>query len=209
MKLYACIGSGNCMKPWLALNQLKFDFELKLVDVLKGEQTTPAYQAVNPRGRVPYLVTDSGEGIGESNAMLWYLCDDTYLMPKDSIDRGLALQWMFFEQTRLEPFISPARFFLHILPDQAEARVDDIVEWQCKAYDGLSILNDHLANQEFMLKSGYCVADIALFGYVHVLEQAGISGEDVPHIVRWIDAVKATEGFQELDDLGHTAANAA
>ena len=29
-------------------------------------------------------------------------------------ERAEALQWMFFEQSKLEPFISPARFFSYI-----------------------------------------------------------------------------------------------
>ena len=82
IKLYACLGSGNCFKPWLAMNQLGTEFDLHLVDVLTGQQKSPDYLAVNPLGVVPYLVTGEGQGIGESNAMLWYLADATPLMPE-------------------------------------------------------------------------------------------------------------------------------
>ena len=65
MKLYVCRGSGNCMKPWLVLNQLGLEFELAVIDVLKGEQKSAAYRAINPLGVVPWLVLDDGLGIGE------------------------------------------------------------------------------------------------------------------------------------------------
>lgn len=209
MKLYACLGSGNCMKPWLAMNQLGKPFELHLIDVLQGEQNSADYLAINPQGVVPYLITEQGLGIGESNAMLWYICDGTDLMPKTVAGRGEALQWMFFEQTKLEPFISPARFFNYILPSEKESRASDITEWQSKAKPGLARLNAHLSNREFMLQSGYSVADIAMFGYVHVLEQAGLSGADVPHVMRWVGNVRATYNFSELENLGYSTANAA
>ena len=201
-KLYACLGSGNCFKPWLALNQLQMDFDVSLIDVLAGEQKSEDYLRINPLGVVPFFEDSDGPKLGESNAMLWYLAEGTYLMPIDPADRAEALQWMFFEQSKLEPFISPARFFTTILPDQAEAKADDIVAWQENAKAGLARLDRHLETRAFMLNCGYSIADIAVFGYVHVLEEAGLSLSEVPSIARWIDAVKQTERFRPLSGLG-------
>ena len=203
IKLYACLGSGNCFKPWLAMTQLGMSFEMELVNVLTGEQKSPEFLSVNPLGVVPFMKIEGQKGIGESNAMLWYLAEDTYLMPTDKAERAEALQWMFFEQSKLEPFISPARFFTTILPDQREANAEKIAHWQASAEPGLHRLNAHLSEREFMLKSGYGVTDIAMFGYVHVLEEAGLDIGDFPSITRWIDDVKQTDGFCPLSDLGH------
>ena len=208
-RLYACLGSGNCMKPWLALQQLDQPFEIHLIDVLKGEQKSPDFLAINPLGVVPYLVTDTGHSIGESNAMLWYLAEDTHLMPKSRSARAEALQWMFFEQSKLEPFISPARFFTTILPDQRNARAADILSWQTAVEPGLDRLNAHLSQRSFMLEEGYSITDIAVFGYVHVLEEAGLSFDPHPAIARWIDTVQSTDGFNPLSALGASAVKAA
>ena len=209
VKLYACLGSGNCFKPWLAMHQLGQTFDLTLIDVLKGEQKSPSYLDINPLGVVPYLEADSKIGIGESNAMLWYLAEGSHLMPESRAERAEALQWMFFEQSKLEPFISPARFFTTILPDQREARADDIANWQASAEPGLFRLDAHLSERQFALKSGYSIADIALFGYVHVLNEAGLAETDFPAISRWIDDVTQTDGFRPLKDLGQPASKAA
>ena len=209
IKLFACIGSGNCFKPWLAMTQTGIPFESVLIDVLACEQKSPEYLRVNPLGVVPYLVTEDGQGIGESNAMLWYLAEDTFLMPSTRKDRALALQWMFFEQSKLEPFISPARFFTTILPSEREARATEIGQWQRQADVGLNRLDAHLAGREFILDCGYSVADIALFGYVHVLEEAGLKRTDYPAIASWIEKVEGTEGFCPLQDLGASASQAA
>ncbi|WP_298837308.1 glutathione S-transferase family protein [uncultured Roseobacter sp.] len=208
-RLYACPGSGNCFKPWLALNQLGLPFELSMVDVLAGEQKSDWFMKINPDGVVPYLVTDGGRGLGESNAMLWYLAENTYLMPADNHERASALQWMFFEQSRLEPYISPARFFTTILPAEREKRATDIAAWQAAAKPGLARLDTHLAGSEFMLGSGYSVADIALFGYVHVTEEAGIPLADYPSVSRWLADVTGTDNFRPLADLGSASDRAA
>lgn len=197
------------MKPWLAMHQLKIAFDLELVDVLKGEQKSDDFLAINPLGVVPYLETAAGHGIGESNAMLWFLAEGTDLMPTSAAERAEALQWMFFEQSKLEPFISPARFFSVILPHERAARAVDIAAWQDAARPGLARLNDHLSGRQFMLEAGYSIADIALFGYVHVLEEAGLDGAHYPHILRWIADVEATDGFRPLSALGADQAQAA
>ena len=209
MILYACLGSGNCMKPWLALNQLGLEFDIVLINVLKGEQKSDSYLAINPLGVVPWLVTDEGQGIGESNAMLWYLAEGSALMPATGAERAEALQWMFFEQSRLEPFISPARFFTTILPQERSNRTADIAQWQTRARPGLSRLNAHLSDRNFVLRSGYSIADIALFGYSHVISEAGIEKVDYPSISRWIDRVSDTADFSPLRDLGQRSDRAA
>ena len=191
------------------MHQLGQDFDLTLIDVLKGEQKSQEYLNINPLGVVPYLETDTGQGIGESNAMLWYLADGSYLMPGDRAERAEALQWMFFEQSKLEPFISPARFFTTIVPDQKEAQAGNIAEWQNKAEPGLFRLDAHLAGRQFMLASGYSIADIAVFGYVHVLEEAGLSMADFPAIDRWTGDVSNTAGFRPLMELGQAESRAA
>ena len=197
------------MKPWLAMNQLGIDFELTMIDVLSGEQKSDAFLGINPLGVVPYFETSEGQGIGESNAILWYLADGTELMPDTAAERAEALQWMFFEQSKLEPYISPARFFTTILPDMRDERADDIANWQMAARPGLARLDVHLSENEFVLASGYSVADIALFGYVHVLDEAGLDPAETPHVARWIEDVTKTKGFAPLSQLGQNMSAAA
>ena len=209
VKLYACLGSGNCFKPWLAMSQLGISTELHLVDVLKGEQKSTEYLAINPLGVVPFMLTGGGHGIGESNAMLWYLAEGSHLMPQSPEERAEALQWMFFEQSKLEPFISPARFFTTILPSEREARAADIKTWQQAAIPGLMRLDAHLTTRTFVLSSGYSIADIAMFGYVHVMDEAELPMSDYPAIQAWVTAVEATDGFLPLSQLGQTGVIAA
>jgi len=197
------------MKPWLTLNQLGHSFALTVVDVLNKEQKSPDFLAINPLGVVPFLVTDTGQGIGESNAMLWYLANDSHLMPKTHAEQAECLQWMFFEQSKLEPFIAPARFFTTILPQEKINRADDIAQWQRSARSGLAHLDAHLSGRQFMLMSGYSIADIAIFGYVHVLDEAGLSMDGFPNIAKWCDTIARTDRFVPLHTMGQPKSIAA
>ena len=205
--LYATIGSGNCFKPVLVMKQLGIAFQLNLVDVLKGETRQPTYLAVNPSGTVPYLRLSDGRGIGESNAMIWHLAEGSHLMPIDPYLRAKVLQWMFFEQSSLEPFISPARFFISIVPSRRAEREKDIAVWQEQGRKGLKHLDDHLKGRQYVVGEKYSIADISVYGYTHLAEGGGFDFADYPAVKAWIDRVQRTDGYVPLDAL-HEAAKA-
>ncbi|SIP90935.1 glutathione S-transferase [Rhizobium sp. RU35A] len=203
--LYATRGSGNCFKPFLTLCQLSISFSVLEVDVLKGETRGDAFRRINPAGAVPYLMTTQGVGLGESNAMLWLIADGSSLMPQTALERARSLQWMFFEQSKLEPHISPARFLGHIAPHLGKGREADIAAWREKARAGLATLDAHLAGNAFMLGDRYGITDIALYGYVHVGDEAGIAMQDFPSVCSWMERVREQPGYVPLSELCSTA----
>lgn len=56
----------------ILLEEVEADYELHVLDFSKGEQNLPEYQAVNPKGRVPALVTEDGI-LTETPAILVYI----------------------------------------------------------------------------------------------------------------------------------------
>lgn len=199
--LYYTPLSGNSFKPAMVAHHLGLKLKRECIDVLGGENRQPAFLAVNPRGQLPYLVTEDGQGLGESNAIAWFLAEGSSLCPATPLERARALQWMIFEQTALEPFISPARVFLHLLPDQREARADDIARWQAAVQPGLERLEAHLRDTPFIAGGRCTVADIAVFGYTHLAPEAGVSLAPYPAIRSWIDRSRKTLAMPSLDTL--------
>lgn len=199
--LYYTVGSGNSFKPALVLRQTGRRCALRGIDVLAGQTRAPEFLAINPRGQVPYLVTADGVGLGESNAIAWYLAEGTPLMPTGPLARAQALQWMIFEQTSLEPNISPARFFIHILPSQRAAHEADIVRWHAEGHRALQVLDDHLAPRQFVTDHGYSVADIAVYGYTHLAGEGGFDLARYPAVQRWMEQVRASANYADVATL--------
>jgi glutathione S-transferase len=75
------------------------------------------------------------------------------------------------------------------------------------ALEELSLLDDHLAEREFFVGGRYTIADIAVYGYSHRTEEAGISLEPYPHVRSWLTRVESQPGFME--DVKPYPANAA
>lgn len=110
MKVCGDIASGNCYKVKLVLEQRAIAHEWQHVNILAGETRTEEFLKLNPNGKIPVLLLDSGEALSESNAIIDYLADGTALFPADRLSRARILQWQFFEQYSHEPYIAVARF---------------------------------------------------------------------------------------------------
>ena len=202
MRLFDYRASGNCYKVRLALAQLALPYERVPVDIFAGETLTDEFEQLNPVRTTPVLVPDDGPPLPESGAILIHLADGTLLLPDDPADRAQVYRWLFFEQSALMPTIAGLRFRLitgRFAPDSSAARARRHMGVQL-----LGLLADHLAEREFLVESGYSVADIAVYGYVHVAGDAGLTLPDA--VQAWIGHVEAQPGF--MNDLEPYPANA-
>src|ERR1700722_13014524 len=68
------------------------------IDILQGESRTQEFMARNSAGRIPVLTLDDGTNLAESDAILYYLAQDTALWPATALEQTDVLRWMFFEQ---------------------------------------------------------------------------------------------------------------
>ena len=199
--LYLTQGSGNNFKPMLVCQQLGLQCNRKYIDVLVGENRQQSYLDINPQGVVPFMTLADGTGLGESNAIAWYLAEGSHLIPESAIARAQAIRWMNFEQTALEPNISPVRFFTFILPDLAEDNAEMIPVWRERGNAALRTLDKHLATNEFVTGCGYSVADIAVFGYTHLAGEGGFDLSAFSHISAWIERVENQPGYVSVYEL--------
>jgi len=91
MKLFHAWGSCSLASA-IALEEAGAEYQLVVISTRDGDQRKPEYLAVNPKGRVPALVTDQGV-LTETPAILSYI-PETYpaaqLLPVDPWARAQA-----------------------------------------------------------------------------------------------------------------------
>lgn len=73
MILYSFFNSSTSYRVRIALALKGIDYELRTVNIRAGEQQGDAHRALSPIGGVPVLVTDQGEVLTQSLAILEYL----------------------------------------------------------------------------------------------------------------------------------------
>ncbi|ASK18763.1 MULTISPECIES: glutathione S-transferase family protein [unclassified Halomonas] len=188
MILHDYLPSGNGYKVRLLLNLLDRTYDYRHYDIVHGETRTPAFLQKNPSGKIPVLELDDGRFLSESNAILYYLAQESDYWPEDRWDQAQALRWMNFEQYSHEPNIATPRFWLtHLgLNDERQAQ---LAGKQALGREALALMDDHLARQDWFVAGRYTIADIALFAYTHVAEDGGFTLANYPNVCRWLDRV--------------------
>lgn len=71
IKLYGHEVSGNSYKVKLLLELLKIEYEWIKVDLMKGEQKSPEYLALNPFGQLPFLIDGKINVDAYPNVLSW------------------------------------------------------------------------------------------------------------------------------------------
>ena len=193
MLLYDSPVSGNCFKVRLLLAHLGIPYERRTMDVLDRSDRPEVLGGLNPALRVPTLVLDDGRAIGESNAILWYLAEGTPWIPDDRFDRAKVLQWQFFEQYEHEPTIAVARFML-MVSGEPERFAAELPIKQAGGYRALDAMERHLDGRAYLVGDSPTLADISLYGYTHVADEAGLEMSGYPAIGAWLDKIAALPG---------------
>ena len=84
--------SSAAYAPHILLEDIGADYNAVRIDFMTGEQRSPAYLAVNPKGRLPSLVTEKGV-LTETPAILVYLAQrfpEQDLAPSDPFEFAIA-----------------------------------------------------------------------------------------------------------------------
>jgi glutathione S-transferase len=198
MRLYNSQVSGNCYKARLLLALLGIPFERVELDVIDRSNRRDVLGGKNPALRVPTLELDNGEHLAESNAILWYLADETRFLPDDPLERARVLQWMFFEQYEIEPNLAVARFWIAVLGEQEKYAAELEGKWRA-GNKALAALEEHLGGREWLVGDAYSIADISLYGYTHVAEEGGFELAQYPKVQAWLARVAGRPGHVPIE----------
>ena len=193
MILYGMIDSGNCYKPRLLMAKLGLAFTNVEVSSHTGETRKAEFVAKNPNAMVPLLELDDGRRLAESNAILLYLAEGTRFLPSDKYQRGLAYQWLFFEQYSHEPYVAVARF-IQLYQGMPAERLAEYQVCQVRGYKALRVMEQQLQRTPFLVGDQYSIADIALYAYTHVAHEGGFDLDGFPAIRRWLGHIAAQPG---------------
>lgn len=164
--LYYLSGSRAQRVRWL-LEELELDYQLKQVDLFKGEGQLPEYLALQPLGQLPAVTLD-GVPMFESGAIVQWLADShlekRFAPSLNSPLRREFDQWMYFAVTNLE--MSAWEIVLHskILSD--DEAVKDIIPFATsRLLSVLAVLENTLEGRNYMIDDRFSAVDI-MIGYI-------------------------------------------
>jgi GSH-dependent disulfide-bond oxidoreductase len=185
----------NGHKISIALEELALPYTLHTLELSNNEQKQDWFLAINPNGRIPAIV-DRAEGdfaVFESGAILIYLAEKTgRLMPSDFKGRSLVLQWLMFQMGGVGPMMGQANVFFRYFPEKIQPAIDRY-QGECRRL--FRVLDHRLQDHEY-LAGDYSIADIANWAWVRTHKWSGVSVDELPHLQRWIEAIRARPAVQ-------------
>jgi glutathione S-transferase len=186
LKLYDYPASLNGWKARALLALLQQPYETVWVPIFG--QPDAAFLTLNPLGKVPVLELEDGRAIPESHAILCWLAEGTPYLPDDRFDRAQTLRWLFFEQDYIQSSIATLRHWR--LTGRVEANAASVPPREATARRVLAALETHLTERRFLAAERLTVADIGVYAYAHLAEEAGFPLAPYPAFRRWIAQVQ-------------------
>ncbi|RDL52547.1 Glutathione S-transferase GST-6.0 [Ensifer sp. M14] len=177
---------GTCsLASHIALEETGIDYTAVTVDFSKAEQTKPDYLAVNPKGRVPALVTDRGT-ITETPAILTYIAQSVPQAKLAPLDDA-------FEFARIQSFLSYLCSTVHVAhahgrrgsrwADDAAAHEAMRAKVAANMTDCFQLIESTMLAGPFVTGETYSIADPYLFTIAGWLEPDGVDPARFPKIL--------------------------
>ena len=196
----------NGWKVTIALEEMGLPYQIKYVDIGKGEQFNPDFLTISPNNRMPAMVDHDPQSGGapisifESGAILLYLSEKTgKLISSDPRNKVAAIEWLMWQMGGLGPMCGQVHHFSRYAPETIPYAVDRYVNEANRLY---GVLNKRLEGRKYICDDGYSIADIASWGWVAIADWHQIDLENSPNVKRSDETMKARPAVQKGFAIG-------
>ena len=187
------------------LEESGVEYNIKPINISKGDQFQPAFLNIAPNNRIPAIVDhmpEDGAGpisIFESGAILLYLADKTKrFIPSDLRGRNECLKWLFWQMGGLGPMAGQNHHFVQYAPEKLPYAIDRYVKETSRLY---GVLNKHLADGREYICGEYSIADMASFPWVVPYERQRQDLNQFPALAQWFERVQNRSATQRAYEI--------
>jgi GST-like protein len=183
----------NGWKINIYLEEAGVPYEIKYVNIGKGEQFAPEFLAIAPNNRMPAIVDPEGPdgkpiSVFESAAILQYLGRKFgKFYPADERKRVAVDEWLAFQVANVGPVFGHNNHFRNYAPEKVPY---GITRFGNEAHRLYGVLDRRLAGRDYVADE-YSIADMALIGWVKGYDRQGIDIAEFQNVKGWIDRMLA------------------
>jgi GST-like protein len=198
LTLYA-FDTPNGRKISVALEEMGLPYQVQVVDITRGEQHAPAFEAISPNRKIPAIVDTQGPGgqpisVFESGAILVYLGEKSgRFWPADARARIAVLEWLMFQVGGFGPMPGQVHHFV-ALQDEAQ-RAYGLKRFSDETRRLYGVMDKRLAANEYFA-GALSIADFAILGWVWRHPRHQVDLADYPNVQRWYEALMARPAVQ-------------
>lgn len=192
LKLFHAWGSCS-LAPLISLEEAGADYEVAVMSTRDGDQRRAEYLAINPKGRVPALVTDRGV-LTENPAILAWIAQtypDARLAPLDD-------PWAFGQAQAFNSYLCATVHVAHAHKHRGYRWTDDKraqAELTRKVPETMAacfqLIEDEMLKGPYVLGESFSVCDAYLFTLADWLEGDDVDPRQFPKVYEHRERVRA------------------
>ena len=172
----------NGKKISIMLEEIKFDYKVTKINILKDEQFEPNFKKISPFSKIPVIIDhDKNISLFESGAILIYLGEKSGKF-YDENQRTIINQWLMGQMAYIGPMLGQHHQFHHYNPGKSEFGEERYFKITKKIYQDL---DDRLKNSKFLAGERYSIADIATWPWIARHEWHDIGLKNFKSLSRW------------------------
>jgi len=183
LKLFTA--KGSCaLASQIALEEAGADYQAVSIDLAAGEQRRPDYLKLNPKGRVPVLITERGP-LTESPAILSFIAQSFPQARLAPLDDAFA----FARVQEFNLYLCSTVHVAHAHLFRGTRWADDpaaIAEMKRKApqvvEESFRLIENEMLEGPWVMGESYTICDPYLFTMAQWLERDGVDPDRLPRI---------------------------
>jgi GST-like protein len=196
----------NGWKVEIALEEYGIPYKIHKIDIANGDQFKPEFLKISPNNKIPAIVDPNetnadGEplSIFESGAILIYLAQKTgKLLPdakQDPAGNAEVHQWLMWQMAGFGPMLGQFNHFNNYAPEKIPYAIERYTK---EAQRLFNVLDAQLAKHTYVAKSGFSIADIAIFGWAALFIWRQNALEIPSNVKRWYNELSQRPAIAKL-----------
>ena len=183
--------SPNARRARASLRLANFAFDEVELDLMKGENKTATYLALNPMGKVPTLERLGETPLWESHAIASFAARGTDALPSDRVDE--VHRWQLFDAAHFSRPLGTLTFQRMFAKEADEAAVDGALQ----EYARYAAVVEAALEGPFLLGDQVSIADVGLVCSLTYADATGVPLDDTPKLAAWRARVEELAALNE------------
>ena len=184
--------------------QLLDDYDAWVINIMEQDQFGSDFVAINPNSKIPALMDYSvspPQRLFESGSILFYLAEKyNAFLPEDASARTECMNWLFWQMASAPILGGGFGHFYAYAPEPIEYPIN---RYTMEVKRQLDVLDQHLAQHQFMVGNEYTIADMAIWPWYGNLVLGNLYDaatflqvHEYSNLMRWAKQLEQREGVK-------------
>ena len=185
----------NGKKVTILLEELGVPYEIKPVNIGRGDQFDPDFLRFSPNNRMPALIDTTPKDGGapvhvfESGAIMMYIAErEGRFLPHDLAKKYDVVQWVMWQMANQGPKFGEQGHFFRAAQNAANGDLTyAVTRFTDEVHRLYGVMNLGLHKKDWLAAGEYTIADMICYPWASGYKLRKIDLDEFPNLKRWME----------------------